>query len=67
MGVWLSVAKSAVYGVELGVQKCRYSIFLQYGIDPPDLPHHFDFFRVGFSISHELECNKGGLVTSHQN
>ena len=49
-GAWISVLPSTVNGTELGPQEWRYSLFLRYGIDPPDLPDHFDSCGSEFSI-----------------
>ena len=38
-GYWMKVKLSTVNGIELGAQEWRYALFLQYGIDPPDLPN----------------------------
>ena len=38
MGVWISVVLSIVNRMELVADKCRDSIFLQYGIEPSYLP-----------------------------
>ena len=42
-------------------------LFLQYGLEPPDLPSHCDGYDPKFSISHALDCKKGGLVTARHN
>ena len=39
-GVWILVLRSTVNGTELGAQEWRDSLFLRYGINPPDLPSH---------------------------
>ena len=41
-GAWVSVLPSAVNGMELGAQEWRNSLFLIYGIDPPELPDYCD-------------------------
>ena len=58
---------STVNGTELGTQEWRDALLLRYGLDPPDLPTHFDGFQAKFSISHALDCKKGGLVTARHN
>ena len=45
----------------------RDSLFLCYGIDPPDLPSHCNIFEAAFSIFHALECKNGVLVTARHN
>ena len=67
MGAWLLVAPSTINGADLGFQKWRDSILLWYGIGPLDLPIHCSGYGVGFSIYHDLDFKKGGLVTSHHN
>ena len=54
-------------GTELGTQEWRDSLFLRYGLEPPDLPSHCDGCDAKFSISHALDCKKGGLVTARHN
>ena len=51
----------------MGAQEWRDALFLWYGLDPPDLPTHCDGFQAKFSISHSLDCKKGGLVTACHN
>ena len=58
---------STVNGTELGAQEWRDPFFLRYGLDPPDLPTHRDGFEARFTISHALDCKKGGLVTARHN
>ena len=53
-GVWLKVQPSTVNWTELGAQEWRDALFLQYGLDPPDLPTHCDGCQAKFSISHAL-------------
>ena len=55
---------STVNGTELGAQEWRDALFLQYVLYPPELPTHCDDCHVRFSISHTLDCKKGGLVTA---
>ena len=66
-GAWLTVQPSKVNGTELGAQEWRDALFLLYVLDPPDRPTHYDGFYGMSSISHALDCKKGGLVTSHHN
>ena len=47
---WLSVLPPTVNETELGVQAWRDSLFLGYGIDPPDLPSHCDGCGEAFTI-----------------
>ena len=58
---------STVNGTELGSQEWRDAFFLRYGLEPPDLPKYYDGCEAQFSISHDLDCKKGGLVTAHHN
>ena len=58
---------STVIGTELGAQEWRDALFLRYGLDPPDLLTYCDGCQAKFSISHALDCKKGGLVTVRHN
>ena len=62
-GAWLPVIPSIVNGTELGVQEWRDSLFMRYGIKPPDLMSHCYGCGVDFSIYHALDYNKGSLIT----
>ena len=66
-GAWLIVQLSTVNGTELGAQEWRNALFLQYGLEPPDLPTHCDGCQAKFLISHDFDCKKGGLVTARHN
>ena len=66
-GAWLKVHPSTINGTELGSQEWRHALFLWYGLDPPDLPTHFDGYQAKFLISHSLYSKKGGLVTARPN
>ena len=67
MGLWLSVLPSTANGTELGAQEWRDSLFMRYGIEPPNLPDHCNRCGAAFSICHTLDCKKGGLITEIQN
>ena len=58
---------STVNGTDLGSQEWRDALFLQYGLEPPDLPTYCDGYQAKFSISHALDCKKGGLVAACHN
>ena len=64
---WLMVLPSTVNGTELGPQEWRDALFLRYGLEPPGLPKYCDRYQARLSISHALECKKGGLVTARHN
>ena len=66
-GAWLTVLPSTGNGTELGAQEWRDALFLRYGLEHPDLPTHCDGCEARFTISHTLECKKGGLVTARHN
>ena len=66
-GTWLTVQRSTVNGTELGAQEWRDALFLWYGLEPPDLPTHCDGCQAKLSISHTLDCKKGGLVMACHN
>ena len=57
-GAWLSVIPSTVNGTELGAPDWRDSIFLHYGIDPPDLQDHCNGCGAAFDICYTLEYKK---------
>ena len=66
-GSWITVLLSTFNGMELGAQEWRDDLFLWYGLEPPDLPTYCDGCQAKFSISHLLDCKKGGLVTARHN
>ena len=51
----------------MGAQEWCDVLFLRYGLEPPNLPTHCDGCQAKFSISHTLDCKKGGLVTARHN
>ena len=53
--------------MELGTQEWQDALFLQYDLDPPDLPHYCDGCKTNLSICHALDYKQGGLVTARQN
>ena len=61
------VLPSTVNVTELGAQEWRDTLFLRYGLKPPDLPKYFYGCEAQFTISHALDCKKGGLVTARHN
>ena len=66
-GAWLTVLPYTVNGTELGAQEWSDALFMPYGQDPPDLPTYCGGCQDKFSISHALDCKKGGLVTERHN
>ena len=52
---------------ELGAQEWRDALFIRYGLVPPDLPKYCNVCEARFTISHALDCKKGGLVTVRHN
>ena len=58
-GALLLVLPSTVNGMELGAQEWRYSICLNYTIEPPDLTSYFDWCGAAFKIYHFLDCKEG--------
>ena len=67
MGAWLMVHPSMVNGTELGVQEWQDALFLQYGLDPPYLPHYCNGCSTTFSICHALNYNWGVFVMARHN
>ena len=67
MGDWLIVFPSTVNGICRGDPEWRNTLFLSYGIDPPDLPPHCNGYNSSFSIGHSLDCKKGILITTRYN
>ena len=66
-GDWLTLQPSTLNGTDLGALEWHDTLFLQYGLDPPDLPTHCNICHAKFSISHALDCKRGGLVTARHN
>ena len=66
-GAWLTVLPSTVNGTKLGAQEWHDTLFLRYGMEPPDLPTLCDGCGARFTISHALDCKKGGLVRACHN
>ena len=66
-GACLTVLPSTVNGTELGAQEWCDALFLWYGLEPLDIPTHCDVCKARFTISHALDCKKGGLVTARHN
>ena len=51
----------------MGPQEWRDALFLRYGLESPDLLTYCDRCQAKLSISHSLDCKKGGLVTARNN
>ena len=66
-GAWLTLHPSTVNGTEWCAQEWCDSLFMQYGIDPPDLPKYCDGYNTKFTICHALNCKMGGLVMARHN
>ena len=66
-GAWFTVLPYTVNGTELGDQECCGALFLRYRLEPPDLPKHCDGCEARFTISHNIDCKKCGLVTACHN
>ena len=67
IGAWLTVQPLTVNGTKLGAQEWRDAAFLRYGLEPTDLPKHYDGCNARISICHALNCKRGGLVTARHN
>ena len=66
-GAWLMVLPFTVNETELVDKEWRNTLFLSYGLEPPYLPKYCDGCEARFSISHTLDCKKGGLVMARHN
>ena len=64
-GSWISILPSTINMIYLGFQEWRDSIFLRYGIQPPDLPLSCDDCNIRFYIYHNLYFKKGDFITYH--
>ena len=53
-GAWMTVQPSTVNRTELGAQELRDSLFLWYGLDPPDLPNYCNACNAKLSICYAL-------------
>ena len=51
----------------MGAQEWRDALFLRYDLKPSYLQTHCDVCQAKFSISHVLDCKKGGLITARHN
>ena len=63
----MTVQPSTVNRTELGSQEWQDTLFLNYGLDTPDLHHYFDGCNSTFSICHALDCKRGGIFTACHN
>ena len=63
----LSVPPYTGNGTDLGSQEWCDVLFLQYGIEPPDLTPNCDGCGARLSISHALYFKKDDLVTTRHN
>ena len=66
-GVWLLISLSTMNGMEIFTQDCRNALFINYGMEPPGPNYCCYGCRDKLSISHTLNCKKGGLVYTHKN
>ena len=60
-GACLTAQMSMVDGTELGAQEWRDALFLQYVLDPPELPQYCDGCYANFYICHALDCKRANL------
>ena len=63
-GDWMSVPPSIVNVTEMGEHEWGNTLFLWYGIDTPDLLPNYNGCGDGVLTYHDLDCEKGGLVTT---
>ena len=66
-GACLTLQPSTVNGMELGAKKCQDSLFLKYGLEPPDIPKFCDSCNAAFYICHYPDFKKGGPITARHN
>ena len=66
-GDCLTVLPFTVNGMELGDQEWHNTLFLCYGMEPPDAPNHCGGCNAKFYISHSLDCKKVGIINTLHN
>ena len=64
---WMTVQPYRVNGTELGLQEWCDALFLQYGLETPDIPKYCDSCNAEFTIFRALNCKRGVLVTARHN
>ena len=58
---------STVNGTEFGAQEWSDSLFLRYGINPPEFLSHCDICGAAFSVCQALDCKNGGFIMECHN
>ena len=64
---WLTVLPLACHQFDLSAQQFRDALSLRYHRPLSMMPSSCDGCGSAFSLSHALDCRKGGLVTQHHN
>ena len=66
-GSWMTVHLSMLNGTYLEAQEWIDDLFLQFGLEPPDLPKYCDSCNAELTIFRALNCKRGVLVTARHN